>query len=109
MIDRLSEILDFCKSARVRPPRYSAKVVIVYRNASRKYAIKHPDRVIARNIAKGSLKLIRRSFIIYSVKFQLMHGLVTTAIVARLFLIAFIFTSPALTGRILQERINCVS
>lgn len=55
-MDRLVSVLRFCKSARVRPPRYSEKVRVSKVKASRKHEINHPERTVARNRARFSLK-----------------------------------------------------
>ena len=47
-MDRLKSIINFCKTERVRPNRYSDKVMEAFRRSSRKHAIKYPDRILAR-------------------------------------------------------------
>lgn len=49
---RLDNVLKYCASERIRPPRYSDKVRRSSIRASKKHAEQHPDRVIARNKAR---------------------------------------------------------
>lgn len=54
-MDRLESIIKYCKTDRVRPPKYSDKVMEAFRRGSRNHAVKYPNRILARK-ARFSLK-----------------------------------------------------
>lgn len=52
---RLDNVLKYCASDRIRPPRYSDKVRSGRLRANTKHAYIHPDRVVARNVARFNM------------------------------------------------------
>lgn len=52
---RLDNVLQYCSSDRIRPPRYSDKVRLANLKASKKHATLYPGRFGARNKARFNI------------------------------------------------------
>ena len=54
---RLDNVLKYCASDRIKPPRYSDKVRSSLARASKKHTEQYPERVVARNKARFNIVL----------------------------------------------------